>query len=75
MWSQESTIRLSGLVAAGLADTEAGRGAISLVPAHNAQLGELLESIGFKQAGQYDVLVRLLAEQVTETRGAIVVTG
>jgi hypothetical protein len=74
-WGREAAQHLPRLVAAGLGESVAGRGAVSTVAAYAEPLAAMLEDIGFQQVGKYDILVRLLAERVTEARGAVAVTG
>ncbi|MEX0761151.1 MAG: hypothetical protein WD208_08160 [Dehalococcoidia bacterium] len=74
MCSRDAADDLQSLVAAAL--SEAGDGpAVTMVAAHNRALAALLEDIGFVPVRSYEVMVRMLAVRVAETRGAVAAIG
>ena len=73
-WSSIAGSELHGLVAAALA--ESGNLPVSVaVPEFNPALSHLLVTLGFQQIGEYEVMVKPLAQAVEETKGAFAAIG
>ena len=75
VWTAESGTDLASLVASGLEGARQGAAAVALVPASSESLARLLEEIGFEALQTYDVLAKVLAAPVMETRRAMAAVG
>ena len=75
VWTADSGADLASLVASGLEGARQGAAAVALVPASSESLARLLEEIGFEALQTYDVMAKVLAVPVMETRRAMAAVG
>jgi len=68
-WATEAGSNLPGLVAAALAESKDAP-ATTIVPEYRPALSHLLISLGFTEHAQYEVMVKPLAQTVTEAQKA-----
>ncbi|MEE8046939.1 MAG: hypothetical protein V3T49_08865, partial [Dehalococcoidia bacterium] len=68
-WSSNAGSELSGLVAAALADSKDAP-VTTVVPEYRPALSHLLVTLGFTEQAQYEVMVKQLAQTVSEAKRA-----
>jgi hypothetical protein len=73
-WSRDCKAGPAALLARCLAGSAAGP-ALTLVPAHNTGLRQILEETGFEAVADYETLARPLAVPVMEPRRAVAAIG
>jgi hypothetical protein len=66
-WAANAGGELPGLIAAALAETN-DVPALIAVPSYRPALADLLVNIGFKKQASYEVMVKPLAQTVSEIR-------
>jgi hypothetical protein len=68
-WASQAGAELPGLVAASLAESKDGP-VMTSVPEYRPALSHLLVTLGFAEQAQYEVMVKPLAQTVTEAQRA-----
>jgi hypothetical protein len=68
-WSTEAGSELPGLVAAAMAESR-DLPVTTVVPEYRPAFAHLLTTLGFVEQERYEVMVKLLAQTVSEARGA-----
>ncbi len=72
-WARDYATDPAGLVGAALSGARAG--AVALVPSHQQGLAALLEDAGFEPVCSYDLMAKVLAVPVRESRRAVAAVG